>query len=198
LPRHDGARPQNSADAADPRGRGDRIGPLQALLKSFHLRRHVGKAAYAIGRVATFENPDFVIRLRALRVPHSAEWFVTGNALHENLCCQHVLRRFARGLCRRFDQATANNQNGNDREEADARSQKNRGRQKSNAPEMLTAFMGRLHRQTIRTKRFERRMPRAFRTVATTILICLASLRAVGLEDMLAIQHSSVVHLRLL
>src|SRR6266436_1560193 len=58
--------------------------------------------------------------------------------------------------------------------------------------------MGRLHCQTIRSKRFEQRMPCVFRTVATAILICLASLRAAGLEDMLVIQHSLVARLRLL
>jgi hypothetical protein len=36
-----------------------------------------------------------------------------------------------------------------------------------------------------------------FPTVATTIPICLASLRAVGPEDMLVIQDSSVAYLRL-
>ena len=38
---------------------------------------------------------------------------------------------------------------------------------------------------------------RGFRTFATTILICLASLQAVGLEDMSVIQHSSAAHRRL-
>jgi hypothetical protein len=107
LPRHQDGWPRNSADAADPRRRGDRISPPQALSNSFHLRRHVGKAAYPVGRVAAFENPNFVIRLRALRVPHSAEWFVTGNALQAYLCREHVLRRFACGLRRISDQATA-------------------------------------------------------------------------------------------
>ena len=79
---------------------------LQALLKSFHFRGHVGNPAYPVGRVATFEDPDFVIRLRALRVPHSAERFVTRNALHAYLCRKHVLRRFPCGLCRRSDQTT--------------------------------------------------------------------------------------------
>ena len=144
LPRQQDSLPRNSAAAADRSRRGDRIGPLQALSKSFHLCRHVGKAAYPIGRVATFENPNCVIRLRALRVPHSADWFVTGNALHAYLCREHVPRRFPCGLCRRSDQATArtvNNQNGNDREEAYARSPKNRGQQ-SKALEMLTGFHG--------------------------------------------------------
>ncbi len=59
----------NSADAADPRRQGDRTSPLQALSKLFHLRRHVGKAAYPIGRVAAFENKAFRTK-NVVRFPH--------------------------------------------------------------------------------------------------------------------------------
>jgi len=98
-------------------------GPQKGLLKLLNFRRHVGSAAYPIGGVATFENPDCVIGLRALCVPHCAEWFVTRNALHPYLCREHVPRRLPCRLCRRSDQATArtvNNQKGNDIEVADA------------------------------------------------------------------------------
>jgi hypothetical protein len=97
---------------------------LEALPNSFYFRRHVRKAAYSVGCVATLENPDFVIRLRTLHVPHGTERFVTGNALHAYLCREHVPWRFPCGLGRSSENAnhrTVKNQNGNDRQVAGTR-----------------------------------------------------------------------------
>jgi hypothetical protein len=58
------------------------------------LLRHVGIAADPVGRVVTFEHPDLMIRLRALRVAYRAERLAAGNALAAYLCGDHVLRRF--------------------------------------------------------------------------------------------------------
>ena len=79
----------------------------KTLSKPFHFRSHVGKAAYPIGRVTASENPDGVIRLRALPVPHCAERLVTRKALQAYLCREHVLRCFSSRPCRRSEQATA-------------------------------------------------------------------------------------------
>jgi hypothetical protein len=79
----------------------------QALSKPLDLRCHVGRPAYPVNRVATFENPDCVIRPRAFYVPYSAEWFVTRNALYPYLRSKHVPRRFPCSLCGRSDEAAA-------------------------------------------------------------------------------------------
>lgn len=71
---------------------------LTGSSKDLHLCCHVGKAADPIGRIATFENPDVMIRLRALCVLVGAERFVTRKALHAYLRREHALRRFAGAL----------------------------------------------------------------------------------------------------
>jgi hypothetical protein len=112
----------------------------ETLLQSFHFRYHVGHPAYPVGRIAAFENPDIVIRLRALRVPQSAERRVTSNALQAYLRREHVRRRFVGGLCRRSGQAdtrTASIQHGL-RREFDAQHQA--GHHKCKSQKILTGF----------------------------------------------------------
>src|ERR1700680_2871604 len=109
---------------------GNQAGPVPALsgagrqrvlLKLLNFRRHVGSAAYPVGGVAAFENPDFVIGLRAFCVPHCAERFGARNALRPYLGCEHVLGRFPCGLHRRSDHGAQNTQHGSDSEGTDPR-----------------------------------------------------------------------------
>lgn len=65
------------------------------LSERFDLRRHVGKAADPIDRVAAFENPDPIIWPRKLRVSPGAERLVAREALRPNLRREHILHGLA-------------------------------------------------------------------------------------------------------
>lgn len=98
--------------------------------------RHIREAAYPVCRVAAFENPDRVIRLRTLRVLCYAERFVASKTLRPYLGCEHGLRRILCSLCGESRKATACIQNGSHRGfEAKDQTSKN---QKSDSQDVLT------------------------------------------------------------
>src|ERR1700676_4394510 len=78
---------------------------VEALSDDLDLRRQVRRAAYTVGRVATSENPNLMVRLRALGILSRPERLVAGKALRADLCCQYALHRLLR-LCGRSRQVT--------------------------------------------------------------------------------------------
>jgi hypothetical protein len=80
-----------------PRNRNHMLAVLQSCSRTFcHVTSELcawdHDSAYPINRVATFENPNCVVRPGAFCVPHSADWFFAPNALHPYPGGKHVPR----------------------------------------------------------------------------------------------------------
>ena len=84
------------------------------LWKLLHLRFHVGISADPVGRVCTFQNPDVVVRPRALGVSCRAFRFVASKTLGADLGCEHVFGCLG-GLSRRSRMFTARHQAAGDK-----------------------------------------------------------------------------------
>src|SRR5580704_18101333 len=69
-----------------------------ALLQHFNLRSHVRIAAEAVGRVAAFQDPDFMVRLGPPLVLHGPQRAVAGKALNADLSRDIILGYLTGGM----------------------------------------------------------------------------------------------------
>jgi hypothetical protein len=99
------------ADLDSPRGGAIRVHPVNLLAaaqsmntpklsvdprlsESFDLRCQIGITTDPVGRIFAGQNPDVMIGLGSLRIPHGARRFVASNSLAANLSREHVLDWF--------------------------------------------------------------------------------------------------------
>jgi hypothetical protein len=68
------------------------------LFQRHHFRCHIWSAADPVGRVAAFQDPNGMIGPGAPCIPYSAERPITGKAPRADLCSEHILGHFFRGL----------------------------------------------------------------------------------------------------